>query len=241
MNRRNEIPNLKSTNRIRAFTLVELLVVVTIIGILISLLLPAVQAAREAARRMQCANNLKQIGLALHAYHAACGTLPFATGLGGSSGGTWPAFILPQLEQQGLFDAIDFNSRLFAPVNQRAVTTVVSVFICPTDPQSAQPILSGRAEVNLWNPESCLGLWYPACMGPTQPDYCTLCPDPVSSPSNFCCQGNNFGTWPPGNAVGMFGRYPTSFSFDTVRDGLSNTTMAGETLPGHYIWNGAYL
>ena len=115
MCRRDEIPNPKSTNpQSTAFTLVELLVVITIIGILIALLLPAVQAAREAARRMQCANNLKQIALALHGYHEVHGSLPYAAGsccYGNpeAAGGIWTTMILPQLEQQGLYNQIDFN------------------------------------------------------------------------------------------------------------------------------------
>ena len=87
---------------IQGFTLVELLVVIAIIGILIALLLPAVQAAREAARRAQCVNNLKQIGLALHNYHQAMRCLPYGSDWPWCRGGTWPAFILPYIEQQGL-------------------------------------------------------------------------------------------------------------------------------------------
>src|SRR5512136_760636 len=85
------------------FTLVELLVVITIIGILIALLLPAVQAAREAARRMQCVNNLKQIGLACMNYESTHACLP--PGTKGSLWGTWMVFVLPFVEQQALYNA----------------------------------------------------------------------------------------------------------------------------------------
>src|SRR5690242_1508094 len=101
--------------RAAGFTLVALLVVIAIIGVLVALLLPAVQAAREAARRIKCGNNLKQIGLALHNYHDTMNVLPF-----GSPGnkpatpnfpvaGTWGAFILPYLEATSHFNLFDFK------------------------------------------------------------------------------------------------------------------------------------
>ena len=112
------------TRRI-GFTLVELLVVITIIGILIALLLPAVQSAREAARQMQCSNNLKQIGLAFHCYHKAHNVFPpsYVTQPGGGGlngtpdtttldagpGWAWGALLLPYLEQGSLHDKLDFS------------------------------------------------------------------------------------------------------------------------------------
>ena len=96
----------KSMRRPWGFTLVELLVVIAIIGVLVALLLPAVQAAREAARRSQCSNNLKQIGIALHNYHDL--NLAFPAGWNTAIGNGWSAAILPQLEQGNLFDTIRF-------------------------------------------------------------------------------------------------------------------------------------
>ncbi len=133
------------------FTLVELLVVIAIIGILVGLLLPAVQQIREAARRTQCLNNLKQLGLAIHNYESAFGgfpearwspngtsnyTIPAPVGAGKSSWKSWSVSILPFVEQQAVSDLIDQKQSWFSPANLEATRTPIEVFVCPTTPNS---------------------------------------------------------------------------------------------------------
>jgi len=126
---------MRRSSRRRGFTLIELLVVIAIIGVLVALLLPAVQMAREAARRSQCSNNLKQYGLAIHNYHDAIGSIPSA------SLNVWGpmTFMLPYLELGTLYNAINFSYcggncvRTVGAINGTAHTTQVSIFLCPSD------------------------------------------------------------------------------------------------------------
>lgn len=121
----------------RAFTLVELLVVIAIIGVLVALLLPAIQAAREAARRSQCINNLKQIGLALQTYSDTHGRYPLGRNSTDQRGVSWSFELLPHMEQPAIYSAYDPNQEVFQPANATAMRSPVSTFYCPSRRQPA--------------------------------------------------------------------------------------------------------
>jgi prepilin-type N-terminal cleavage/methylation domain-containing protein len=198
----------------RGFTLIELLVVITVIGILVALLLPAVQAAREAARRAQCSNNLKQIGLALANYQAALRVYPFGVGGGGppSSGfNRWSAQsqLLPYLEQTSLFNALNFVGTPwlnlnpeFGPMNQTAMTTKIAGFLCPTDVDLiADPLNTAHNN-------------YRACAGSF--------PYNLKNDSPDLTGRNNGSFW-----------YQSAVSPGQVTDGLSNTAFFSERCLGN--------
>jgi prepilin-type N-terminal cleavage/methylation domain-containing protein/prepilin-type processing-associated H-X9-DG protein len=156
---------MKRAPRQAAFTLIELLVVIAIIGVLIALLLPAVQAAREAARRAQCTNNLKQLGLAVQNYETTIGALPPAgvvrpLGTGFFFGG-WSVHgrILPYTEQTNAFNAINFDLSYSNPINTTITRTLISTFLCPSEPRQelVQHSFGLAAPTNYgW----CMGDWY---------------------------------------------------------------------------------
>ncbi|MFI4875797.1 MAG: DUF1559 domain-containing protein [Blastopirellula sp. JB062] len=197
------------TGRRTGFTLVELLVVIAIIGVLIALLLPAVQQAREAARRMQCSNNLKQLGLAIHNYESTFTKFPASVIIdsgSASNNGAWGVHgrILNYLEQDNLYDLVDLNS---AWDGQLAIHEVkIPVFACPSDPKSDEV-----RETRNNSP-------------PAAPDRPSLYPTTY---------GFNLGTWFVWDPItrrggdGMF--YPNShLSFAAATDGTSNTLLAAE-------------
>jgi prepilin-type N-terminal cleavage/methylation domain-containing protein/prepilin-type processing-associated H-X9-DG protein len=140
-----------SKRRSGGFTLIELLVVIAIIGVLIALLLPAVQAAREAARRAQCTNNLKQIGLAMHSYHATHEAFPpgYITGTETTKpnspesgpGWAWGVMLLTNLEQSTAYNAVNFSQPITGPASRTVRTISLSVFLCPSSVGGSGPVI----------------------------------------------------------------------------------------------------
>jgi prepilin-type N-terminal cleavage/methylation domain-containing protein len=115
-----------------AFTLVELLVVIAIIGILIALLLPAIQAARESARRSQCLNHLGQIGKAIQVHHDVRRQFPMGRNGKNQFTVSWAYYILPQIEEQVIYDAYDKTKRVDDPINARTMRTPITIYACPS-------------------------------------------------------------------------------------------------------------
>src|SRR5579883_2241697 len=131
------------TRRARGFTLIELLVVIAIIAVLIALLLPAVQAARAAARRIQCVNNLKQIGLGMQNHHESQGTLPW--GAKNSPAQSWVFLLLPYMEQVQMYNAANMSQASTAFANSTVAQAKLNVFNCPSDPLAGSIWLTTNA------------------------------------------------------------------------------------------------
>jgi prepilin-type N-terminal cleavage/methylation domain-containing protein/prepilin-type processing-associated H-X9-DG protein len=197
----------------RAFTLVELLVVIAIIGILVALLLPAIQAAREAARRSQCTNNLKQIGIALQMHHDATGRFTMGRDGNGPKSVSWAHFLLPQLEEDAVHAAYNNDFRVDAPENIRAMRAPIEVFACPSRRTAA-------ADRNFDNDDAPPLVLAAATLG----DYAGNAGDEADQGM----EGNDFTT----SSIDKTKAGPifsgSRFSVRHITDGLSNTLASGE-------------
>ncbi|HZW32539.1 MAG TPA: DUF1559 domain-containing protein [Isosphaeraceae bacterium] len=211
----------------RGFTLIELLVVIAIIAVLIALLLPAVQSAREAARRSQCTNNLKQIGIALHNYHTAQDVFPLGTSFNpvdtANDPGVWAswsaqALMLGYLEQTVLYNAINFNWGPLATgtttsdgtggINTTATHTLINSFVCPSDPYCG----GGQQDIND----------YASCFGTTGLPLYNWNAN-VPGPPLYYQQ--------PSGSTGMF-TFALAYGVRNCTDGTSNTVAYAEWLVG---------
>lgn len=204
----------------RAFTLIELLVVLAVIGVLLALLLPAVQAARETARKVSCFNNLKQIGVALHHYHEIQACLPpgwIATErstnrpwMDGETGWAWGAMLLPFLEQQVAIDnLVHFDKPIVDPIHAQALVHALEVYRCPSDTGAARFPLRAAANPQVTLLEMATSN-YVGMFGTNDLDAC------ASLPVGLQCQGN-----------GVF-FHQSRLRFADVVDGLSQTIFVGE-------------
>ncbi|MEW4561975.1 DUF1559 domain-containing protein [Bremerella sp. JC770] len=204
-----------SRKKYSGFTLVELLVVIAIIGVLIALLLPAVQQAREAARRMQCSNNLKQLGLALHNYHDTFGKLP--------SGGhqetqlSWHVSVLPFIEQPALYELFAFTTGGYEQANKvEHSVNRVDGFLCPSGPIE---MATDTAHTDKYTTH------YYGVMGPKGTN-------PVNSNAYDGNYSSTGGTCPVSSHGGLSNqgtlRTNENRAFRDVTDGTSNTLLVGE-------------
>jgi prepilin-type N-terminal cleavage/methylation domain-containing protein len=233
------------------FTLVELLVVIAIIAILIGLLLPAVQKVREAAARVKCANNLRQIGLACQNYHDTNGALPVAARMsynvgGGSPDWGWAAEILPYLEQDNVYRICNIpNDPLTSHLD--ILGNPLAVFLCPSDPSGIKSWSNdadtfGSFQVGVTNYFACLGANWGGDPGPNGwasqgwPGGLDL----------RWCNPSADGTWDGldfgdgifyGYQGYLWGDNRPGSTFATITDGLSNTFMIGEGRVNASYWN----
>jgi prepilin-type N-terminal cleavage/methylation domain-containing protein/prepilin-type processing-associated H-X9-DG protein len=226
------MPTLTHRRRRGGFTLIELLVVIAILAVLIALLLPAVQAAREAARRMQCVNNLRQLGLAAQNYASSYGTFPIGSPLMfdpqvGYFSESQSVFVsmLGQLEQQPLFNSTNFSRNIYVAANYTVYATGLSALWCPSDGNISRSVDAGtyydpplHIIVRFSSYAGCTGTWYPEALewgGMYDPN----------APQVLAIEGNMKGVF----------NYNVPTTTAMILDGTSHTILLGERANGQFM------
>src|SRR5262245_30217401 len=239
------------TRRRRGFTLIEVLVVIAIIAVLLGLLLPAVQKVREAASRIQCTNNLKQLALACHNYHDVHGYLP-PGGVHNPPGdrrydqGSWHVYILPFMEQENVFRQIPdlgvpFRNSIPEAVAAGIIPAKLPYLRCPSDGSNLDLPLTnyvGNQGPQCWRGQ-CGAAYDPNqkfCNGTSDDP-----PGPLLTYPGYDASVNYGRTLDASKVRGMFGTGGVRINFASASDGLSNTLLLGECLPSenqsrHYHW-----
>lgn len=226
-----------NTLKHRGFTLIELLVVIAIIAILIALLLPAVQQAREAARRSQCKNNLKQMALAIHNYHDTHNVFPISHGDTGNSFG-WRAQILPYIDQAPLYNNINFNGNIVDAGNLEVAQTTLPVYRCPSDPTPERVSGGNQVWSNWCFPASCPAAsrndiavtTYKGVDGRAYDQ--TIAASPM--PHGMFDRRMGLQASGPGNSIVTPNR---TIKMRDVIDGTTNVLFVGENSPGFHSWS----
>jgi prepilin-type N-terminal cleavage/methylation domain-containing protein/prepilin-type processing-associated H-X9-DG protein len=243
----------RAASRLRAFTLVELLVVIAIIGVLVALLLPAVQAAREAARRMQCQNNERQIGVALHNYHDTYLFFPINYRPSGTTFATdyatwsWMQGILPYIEQVNLANGLTPAARMALPGNLVASDTVIKTYLCPSDASTRGGRIDRRSDGNepagTFQTRLKAATNYKACSGAAWNQTFVNAVNmrwPGDNQGLIHCDGfmcsNSSGT-PPSNMADVA---KNTLRIAQIIDGTSNTFAVGEAIPAWSNWTWWY-
>ena len=235
----------------RGFTLIELLVVIAIIGMLVGLLLPAVQMAREAARRAQCQNNLKQIGLAIAQYESNKKSLPINWGSGSKNDGTsrghsWMTYLLTSLNAAPIHNRITFGEPIDNAGNKIAAVRRVAAFICPSD--THEGILTGQAigsgDMGVTNYKSVAGAnWAGTSSGEfkyRKKDDKTYGPEGLHGRNFDEFDGFDHGDGAICRGYESTSGRPTLTRMRDFRDGESQTFVVGEAVPEWCNWNAWY-